>query len=191
MSKQKSKTKSKAKQIFKRLNTNTNGFFNPYFINYDWGMLKSTSNFFGVIWLVVVFNACDLSHFFLKSTLFLPITHYLLAIRIFMWGFLCIIAIREYYDYLTISHSRKFGPFLWIAHAVLFAEWLLIYKISVQKGLFINEYPLNIKYFWGSVLVIVGFVGMTVIYKDIVKFIFGEKSGEGDYSIDMKKKEIS
>lgn len=175
-SNQKSSSKSKAKELFKRLNKN--GFLNPYFINYDWGMLKSTSNFLGVIWLVVVFNLCDLSHFFLKSTLFLPITHYLLAIRIFMWGFLCIISIREYYDYLTISHSRKFGPFIWLSHSVLFAEWLLIYKISIQQGLFQEEYPSHIQYFWMSVFFIIGVVGLSVIYKDLLKILFGENKNE-------------
>lgn len=154
-----------------------NNFLSPYFINYDWSIFKSSSNFFGVIWLVLLINACELSHFFLKSTLYLPVTHYLLFIRILMWGFLCIIAVREYYDFITISYSRKFGQFLWLTHAIIFTEWLLIYKVSYQNNLFDIEYPLHVTYFWITTFLILGVIGLKLIYDDFKRAIFNYQKG--------------
>lgn len=46
-------------------------------------------------------SVVDLSNFFNKYVLWLPASHYTLAIRIFLWGFLSIVCTREYYEYIS------------------------------------------------------------------------------------------
>ena len=138
---------------------------------YDWDMLSSSRKFFGVIWFICIFTLCDLAHFFLKFTLWLPITHYLLAIRIFMWGFLCIMAIREYYEYINNKENKKIGQFLWLTHVMLFLEWILIIKTSINKNLFTEAFPELIKNSWIAVFIILGILGIKVITTDIMKYL--------------------
>lgn len=135
---------------------------------YSWDFLSSTKMFLGVIWFVLIFNLCDLSHFFLKTILWLPITHYVLAYRIFMWGFMCIMGIREYYEYLTNKECKKIGMFLWLCHLMLFIEWVLIYKFS--RDMFHEEFPIHVVYFWSIIFISLGITGIRVIYKDLISY---------------------
>ena len=137
---------------------------------YDWDMLSSSRKYFGVLWFICIFTLCELAHFFIKFTLWLPITHYLLIIRIFIWGFLSIMSIREYYEYIINKENKKIGHFLWLAHMMLILEWILIIKASISQNLFTEPFPNTIKNCWISVIVILGLVGFKVILTDIIKY---------------------
>ncbi len=153
-------------------------FFPSHTDVYEWDMLSSSTNFFGVLWFIIIFSLCDLGHFFLKFVLWLPITHYLLAIRIFMWGFLCIMAIREYYEYLKNKNSKRLGHFLWLSHVMLFLEWMIIIKIAVTKDMFKEKFPNEIKYSWIITFFVLGLMGIKVLITDIKKLLIQKKVKE-------------
>lgn len=153
-------------------------FFPSHVTTYEWGFLKSTKNFLGVLWFVFIFNMCDLSHFFLKYIMWLPITHYTLAIRIFMWGFMCIMGIREFYEYLTQPNCKVIGHFCWLSHVVLFTEWVIIFKFG--QGMFTEPFPDLVVYCWCSAAVILGFLFLTIVIKDITKLFKETKTKVAD-----------
>lgn len=162
-------------------------FFPSHVIKYEWGFLSSFKNFLGVLWFIIIFNLCDLSHFFNKFILWLPITHYTLAIRIFMWGFLCIMAIREFYEYISEPNCKVIGPFCWLSHLILFTEWVIVFKFG--QGMFTEPFPNLVVYCWTSAFVILGFVGATLVINDLRKWLAKPKSpivNRHDVTIDWK-----
>ena len=136
---------------------------------YNWDFLSSSKMFFGLLWLVIMILGCDLAHFFIKYVLWLPITHKLLAFRIFMWGFISIMGIREYYDYLTNKDNKRIGMFMWITHVMLFTEWSMIYKFS--NGMFEEQFPKDVVYGWSIGFIIFIVLAINVIIKDLIKVL--------------------
>jgi len=160
------KTNLTEKGIFKYLTPNEVEVF-------DWDIFSSTWRFTSVLWFCATVMLTDLSHFFLKTILHLPNTHWILAFRIFMWGFLCIMATREYYEYITNLNCKKLGQFIWISQCILFVEWLIIFKF--EGGMFKNNFPIEVKYSWTAALIIVSVILIRLLTKDIIKLIQNKK----------------
>ncbi len=95
-----------------------------------------------------------------------------------MWGFLCIMAIREYYEYLKNKNSKRLGHFLWLSHVMLFLEWMIIIKIAVTKDMFKEKFPNEIKYSWIITFFVLGLMGIKVLITDIKKLLIQKKVKE-------------
>jgi hypothetical protein len=54
----------------------------------------------------------------------------MLFIRINFWALLAVITTREYYEYISNKFYRRLGPFVWLAHIILFIELCITIKFS-------------------------------------------------------------
>jgi len=139
--------------------------FTPnYYVKHEWDIFSSVKRFYCVIWFFIFLNLVDLSHFFMKYILWIPITHRILEIRIYMWGLLAMSAAREYYEYLTNKTVTRLGYNLWLAHVILFTEWAIIIKFN--DGIFLNPFPTHVKIFWSLVFIILVGITTKLIIKD-------------------------
>src|SRR5690606_12340856 len=146
--------KSLTKKVFRFLN-----YFTPnYWVRHDWNLFASFKRFYSVLWFFVFMNLTDLSHFFLKYILWIPTTHPILHVRIYIWGMLAIISAREYYEYITNKSCKRFGISVWLARLILFVEWAMIVKFS--DGFFTAPFPDYVVYFWTAVFITLA--GITV-----------------------------
>jgi len=158
-------------------------YFTPnYFVKHDWNILYSFKRFYSFIWFIFFMNMVDLSNFFGKYVLWIPPTHFILFIRVNIWAFLAMISTREYYEYISNKSCKRIGPFLWISHLILFIEWCIIFKFS--EGMFTEEFPEYIKYFWLIVLVILSMFTIHLIIKDLLKII-NKKNDNSDKKINL------
>lgn len=121
---------------------------------YRWDANKSPQRFLWVGALICWFNVVDLNSFFLKYLLWVPPPHPLNAIRLFIWLFMSIPAIREYYQLVTDETCWRLGSQGWVALAILFQEVLIVIKFS--QGEFVDTtIPTFTIQFWGSCLLAV------------------------------------
>ncbi len=155
-----------------------------YYVKHEWDIFSSTKRFLQVTWFFVFMNLVDLSHFFLKYVLWIPQTHDLLAIRIYTWGFLAMIAAREYYEYITNPACNRFGLNVWLAHVIVFVEWAYIIKFS--DGLFNAPFPSYVIYFWTAVFLLISAILINLIHKDFRKYLSKSKTDESVNLFDPK-----
>lgn len=143
---------------------------------YEWDVFSSSWRFFTVLWFVATVCFVDLSHFFLKTLLWLPITHWTLAFRIFLWGFMCIMASREYYEYVTNPACKRLGHFIWLSQVILFTEWMIIIKFG--DGIFTAPFPDTVVYCWTAAAVVIAVIATRLIIKDLIKYFTQKKLNE-------------
>lgn len=150
-------------------------YFTPTEVTiYKWDVLSSSFSFFSVLWFIATVNLVDLSHFFLKTIMWLPITHAILSFRIFLWGFLCIMATREFYEYTTNRNCKKLGHFVWLSQVILCTEWMIIIKFS--SGMFTEEFPTHIVYCWSAAIIVLIVIAFKIIIKDLIKYFTGYRN---------------
>lgn len=155
-------------------------YFTPnYFVKHDWKIFSSFKRFYSFLWFIFFMNMVDLSNFFGKFVLWIPATHFILFIRVNIWAFLAMISTREYYEYISNKSCKRVGPFVWLAHLILFIEWSIIYKFS--EGLFKEEFPLYVIYFWVLAFIIISTLTINLLVKDLLKVV--RKQTENNDSI--------
>lgn len=161
--------------ILKEKTKNLLGYFLPnYFVKHEWKIFSSLKRFYSFIWFIIFMNLVDLSHFFMKHVLQIPQTHWMLFIRINFWALLAIITTGEYYEYISNNYCRRLGPFVWLAHTILFIEWCITFKFS--KGIFIESFPTNVLLFWFSVFILVACISVNLFFKDLNKVLLKDKN---------------
>jgi len=121
---------------------------------HDWKIFSSFDRFRSVLWYIFFINMVDLSHFFLKHVLWIPADHNILFVRINFWACFAVVCTREFYEYITNESCTRFGQFNFLAHLVLFLEWMII--IRNREDSFIKPFPTEVIVFWT-------FVGLLLI----------------------------
>jgi len=169
------------KRIFKFVN-----YFTPnYWVKHEWDLFSSTKRFYQVLWFFTLLNLTDLSHFFLKFVLWIPPTHDLLFYRIHIVAFLAIISAREYYEYITNPTCKKLGINIFLAHLILFVEWMIIIKNT--NGIFKEPLPWYVTYFWTFLFLLISGITIHLVVKDFIKYF---KKGIKDKKVDLTNPEI-
>jgi phosphatidylserine synthase 2 len=175
----------KEKSFKGRISKFVNYFTPNYYVKHDWNIFSSLKRFYAVLWYIVFLNLVDLSHFFMKYVLWIPPTHYILHIRIYLWGFLAIISTREYYEYVTNKSCKRLGHNVWLAHLILFVEWCCILKFS--QNMFYEPFPVYVKYFWYCVFSLVALITIHLSVKDFIKYF---KIGEYEEKLNFLEPKI-
>jgi phosphatidylserine synthase 2 len=139
-----------------------------------WHVFSSTRRFWAVIYYVMLMNAVDLSNFFNKFVLWIPSSHFILTYRIFLWGFLSMVATKEYYTYITDPRCNRMGPFLWIGHFLIFMEGLLFWKFS-KAEMFTAPFPFWVKFAWTMVFLMIGSITAVLIKRDVYKHLLNKR----------------
>jgi len=159
-------------------------YFTPnYYVRHEWDIFSSTKRFYSVLWFCVFSLLVDLSHFFGKFVLWLPANHFLLAIRIYLWGLLAIVCAREYYEYITNKTCKRIGINVWLAHLILLVEWSIVLKFS--DGIFSAPFPKYVLYFWSSVFLLISAITIHLVIKD-----FLSKGKKDETKIDLSEPKV-
>ena len=133
---------------------------------HDWKIFSSFDRFRAVLWYIFFINMVDLSHFFIKMVLWIPADHNILFVRINFWACFAVVCTREYYEYVTNDTYKavRFGHFNWLAHLVIFFEWMII--IKNRGDYFANPFPNEVLIFWGIVLIVLIAISIYLIRKE-------------------------
>jgi hypothetical protein len=87
------------------------------------------------VWVVILSNLIDLSHFFNKFILQIPGSHKILVFRVHLWGFMACISIREFYLFIIDNNIKRLGSHIWLSHLILIIEYMILFKF--KEGIFI------------------------------------------------------
>jgi len=144
----------------------------------DWHVFSDSKRFISVIYYMALMYAVDLSNFFNKYVLWLPASHYLLSIRIFLWGFLSLACTREYYEYISNNMFMRVGPFLFVGHMILFVEFSILVKFSWGTDYFSEPFPRYVVWSWAIICLVLVTITLVLFYRD-VKNKLKERNGNG------------
>lgn len=130
--------------------------FTPHhYDKFNWATTSSLRNFIAVIALLYLMLQFETNSFYLKSLLYIPISHPANSIRLLLFFFFAMPAVREAYQYLTDPDCKRFGMHAWMAIANIVTELLVIVKFSA--GEFEKEMPDIVLYGW-----LLGIFGLVV-----------------------------
>jgi phosphatidylserine synthase 2 len=133
----------------------------------EWKLFTSLKEFLGLIWFLVFINLVDMSHFFLKHSLWIPPNSYILFIRINMWAYFAIICTREYYEVMAGNGVRRFYQNITLAHFIIFIEVCLSVKFS--EGLYTEPFSHNVRCFWSGLLMAIIMISIYLGVRDLSK----------------------
>ena len=111
---------------------------------FEWHVFSSFKRFTCVLLLVVTFFIQEVNAFTMKNVLRMPSNHHLVIIRLCIWGFLALPAIREYYEYIANPQCKRLGTSAWVGIIGLIAETAWISKIILAEGHFTQKMPANV-----------------------------------------------
>lgn len=132
---------------------------------YKWEMFASSKNFITTLWYISFSYLVDLSNFYLKFTLWIPASHWILLARLLFWAVFAIACTREYYEYVRSGFKLRLGTHCWVAHLLLFVEWMIVIKNNF--GTFTEPMPLSILYTWTVILGFLIATALGLFYKDL------------------------
>eukprot|EP00993_Chasmostoma_nieuportense_P000422 NODE_1390_length_1524_cov_36.197566_g1315_i0.p1 GENE.NODE_1390_length_1524_cov_36.197566_g1315_i0~~NODE_1390_length_1524_cov_36.197566_g1315_i0.p1 ORF type:complete len:475 (+),score=123.59 NODE_1390_length_1524_cov_36.197566_g1315_i0:58-1425(+) len=115
---------------------------------YEWGMFTSFKKFSQCIFLVLMVNLVDNNVFFLKFMLWLPPPHIINLLRLAIWWFVAIAALREFYQFTMDKSCRRLGTTAWLALGICYFEVLLIFKWNASDQIFTQPMPSYVFYPW-------------------------------------------
>lgn len=104
-----------------------------------WGFLQSPQRYFTVLGVSVVVLGVDSMNFFLKYIMWVPANHNLVVYRVALWGFTAIVAIKEYYEFMTNKYCFRLGPHCWLSLFVLSLE--VSCSIKFGRNIFHEPFP--------------------------------------------------
>lgn len=112
----------------------------------------SFKKYLGLVSMITLILAAEMNTFYLKALLWIPSEHYLNLIRLILYVFMGLVAIREGYSYFNDKTCKSFGYQLWTCIAIICVEMMICVKYA--KDEFKNPMPENIKLCWTIVFVL-------------------------------------
>lgn len=121
--------------------------FTPHsWTSFDWGSTRSFKNYVSVLAVLAIELQLELNAFYLKYLLWIPSEHSFNVIRLVMFFFLCMPAVRETYQFLMDPKCKKFGMHAWMVTANIVTEVLICIKFGRDE--FHTPAPREVIYFW-------------------------------------------
>lgn len=120
----------------------------PYVEKMEWHFLASVRNYLIVLWVVGLTSVADLSNFFNKKMLGIPPNHWILAIRIWICAFFCILANSDFYKYSQQPEGRRRATLsMYVGHFIVIGECIIFWR-NYNPTYFEAPTPLHVKVFW-------------------------------------------
>jgi hypothetical protein len=118
-------------------------------------------------------------NFFLKYILWVPASHNILAVRVFMWAFGSIACAKEYYEFISNKYCKRVGPYVWINSLALGVELSIVIKFG--STMFTAPFPWYVQVMWASIslLILIGY-GIAFINQKSEKIASDKKEGKYD-----------
>jgi phosphatidylserine synthase 2 len=122
----------------------------PYVEKMEWHFLASVRNYLIVLWVIGLTSLADLSNFFNKKMLGIPPNHWILAIRIWICAFFCILATSDFYKYAQQPEGqRRASLSMYVTHFILIAEWTIFWR-NYDGHYFETPTPTHVIVFWSA-----------------------------------------
>lgn len=157
------------------------------FDEYRWEFLSNWKRFVSVLLLCIAVSIIELNAFYLKYILWVPPPHPLNIIRLCLWMFMGLPALREYYQFVSDPKCKKMGSMTWLCTLVFCTEGLICIKFG--RGMFPDPTPPEV--FWPWVIFLVGGSLAAVIYfyrKETQQNGEGKAHGNGNGNGNGKRK---
>jgi phosphatidylserine synthase 2 len=107
--------------------------FTPYsWTRYEWHMFEDVRRFAYVTFMVVSILVCELDAFFLKYILLVTPPSPLNLYRLLIWWAVGMVALRDYYAFITDPRIKRLGSTCWVILAVLLMELAVVFKFGMQ-----------------------------------------------------------
>jgi phosphatidylserine synthase 2 len=129
-------------------------------VHYEWHMFEDVRRFFYVFFLVASVMVCELDAFFLKFIFRLEPPSPLNVYRVLIWWAVGMVALRDYYAYITDPKIKRLGSTCWVILAVLLTELAVVVKFGGSLPEWQGKVaPREVVYAWTAVTV-VGVAGL-------------------------------
>lgn len=128
-------------------------------VHVHWASTSSVSRFLAVNLLLVVMTVQDLNSFVLKTLLWIPPSNFLNVVRLIIYFFTGMPALRQLYIYITDPNCKRLGSHAWLCAANVATELLLIFKFA--PGEFNTPMPTHIKQ--GVAVGVVGYLLLCIV----------------------------
>ena len=130
---------------------------------HDWWIFASPKRYVGTLIFISIALGIDLSNFFMKHLLWVPMNHVLLKQRLFIMAFCSIPSAYEFHEIL-FGDRHKLGPFIWILSVNLGLE--TIFVIRHGRFVYTDAFPIWIVYGWALIItiIILGFIKSMINY---------------------------
>jgi phosphatidylserine synthase 2 len=122
------------------------------FDQYRWEIFANWRRFVSVMLLCAAVSIIELNAFYLKYILWVPPPHPLNIARLFLWLFMGLPALREYYQFVSDPNCGKMGSMTWLCTLVFATEGLICIKFG--RGMFPNPAPPEVFWPWVIFLVV-------------------------------------
>lgn len=126
----KPQTSSQIAPCTNRMITLANKFRPNVWTKHDWSVFKSLTRYNQFLFYCFICLGIDCMNFFLKYILWIPANHNILMFRLFIWGFTCIAASKEYYEFISNKHCKRVGPFVWLLSFCMGVEFSIAFKFG-------------------------------------------------------------
>jgi len=134
---------------------------------FHWAILSSPRRWFGFLGVIVMWAAIELNCFFLKYVLWHPPPHPVVIGRLFLWGFIALVSVCQYYHFIDDENAEKIGPMTWLSIAILCTETLICIKFGKGQFSHFTGHPPLVVWIWSAVAI--GLVLFTIFYFYVFK----------------------
>jgi phosphatidylserine synthase 2 len=124
--------------------------FTPYsWTPFDWQVSANFKRFCYVTIMVVATLVIELDAFFLKDILWVPPRSPLNVYRLLVWWAVGMVALRDFYAFVTDSSVKRLGATCWVVLAMWLMELIVVVKFSpeLNKG---QAIPPAVVAAWGA-----------------------------------------
>lgn len=118
------------------------------FDSFTWDMFQSPKRFVQVLFVLGAMFLNEVNCFTMKSILNQKPTYHLVFLRLAMWGFIALPAMREYYIFVSDPNCKRLGTIAWVGCIALFFETAVIAKMTLEGGYFQEATPAVIGIPW-------------------------------------------
>lgn len=119
---------------------------------YNWDVWSNPKRFGACFFILTLACVVDVNAFMLKFVLWITESKNVNIYRLFLWWFLALPAIREFYAYVVETGNRRtqrLGTNCWLAISCALLEILVVFKFAWTAGDVFNQpFPPNVKVPW-------------------------------------------
>jgi phosphatidylserine synthase 2 len=128
--------------------------FTPYsWTRYEWRATEDIRRLGYVAFMVGGILVCELDAFFLKFILLLGPRSPLNVYRLLVWWAIGMVALRDYYAFMTDASIKRLGSTCWVVLAVLIMELAVVIKFGTTLPAWQGKHmPAHIAGAWAVVL---------------------------------------